>query len=136
MLQICNMECQNNHNDDCRRVPDSSRLCLSGSFGGRDVFIARCVVSELYARTTIPSRLYCIRSSCTRPTMAPFITAWNAVWNCSISAGVPTVMRTQSGIDGQGRPMYTFWCAMAAMTSVAGLRALSMKQFDTEGEYS
>lgn len=65
--------------------------------------------------------------------VAPLITFCSAVRNFSISSCVPTVMRGQVGMMGQTRPMKTFCCAMASITSLPGRLLSSRKQFDSEG---
>ena len=65
--------------------------------------------------------------------MLPRITFWKAAWNCCISSCVPTVMRTQFGMTGQMRPIKTFCCAMASITSLPGRLLSSRKQFDSDG---
>src|SRR5712692_6278294 len=70
------------------------------------------------------------------PTVAgPFITAWNADWNASISDWVPMVMRAWVGQMGHDRPIITLRSAIASITSFAGRLVSSMKKFDSEGTY-
>ena len=61
------------------------------------------------------------------------ITSLNAAWNFSISALVPTVIRTCVGHIGQARPMKTLRAAMASMISLVGRFVSSMKQFEADG---
>src|SRR5215469_10296245 len=63
------------------------------------------------------------------------ITFWKADRKRDISSAVPTVMRTQVGIEGHTRPIITFSVAIASLTSFPGRLVSSRKQLDSEGMY-
>src|SRR5260370_35977778 len=72
-------------------------------------------------------------AGCRVLTAATDMTCWKASSKRSISDCVPTVMRTWVGHTGQGRPIKTFCADIAAMTSLAGRLASSMRQLSCDG---
>src|SRR5579885_2803571 len=67
------------------------------------------------------------------PAVDEAMTSLYAARNFSISVCVPTVTRTYVGQDGHTRPTYTFFCCMAASTSLPCRPVSSMKQLLCDG---